>query len=65
MLGGGILTQNRIRGTLKSYLRWPLLLGVLLIIMNIQIYTVHIRAGAIMSAYVVLYLAIASVKTIS
>ena len=53
------MKQNRIRGTLRSYLRWPLLLGILLIIMNIQIYTVHMRAGAIMSAYVILYLTIA------
>lgn len=53
------MKQNRIRGTLRSYLRWPLLLGILLIIMNIQIYTVHMRAGAIMSAYVILYLIIA------
>ena len=55
------MKQNRIKGTLKSYLRWPLLLGILLIIMNIQIYTVHIRAGVIMSAYVSLYLIIAGI----
>lgn len=55
------MKQNRIKGTLKSYLRWPLLLGILLIIMNIQIYTVHIRTGVIMSAYVSLYLIIAGI----
>lgn len=54
------MKQNRIKGTLRSYLRWPLLLGLLLVIMNLQIYTVHIRAGAIMSAYVALYLLIAA-----
>lgn len=54
------MNQNRIKGTLRSYLRWPLLLGILLVIMNLQIYTVHIRAGAIMSAYVALYLLIAA-----
>ncbi len=53
------MKQNQIKGTLKSYLRWPLLLGILLVIMNIQIYTVHIRAGLIMSAYVTLYLILA------
>lgn len=53
------MKQNRIKGTLRSYLRWPLLLGILLVIMNLQIYTVHIRAGVIMSAYVALYLLIA------
>lgn len=53
------MKQNRIKGTLRSYLRWPLLLGILLVIMNLQIYAVHIRAGVIMSAYVALYLLIA------
>ncbi len=53
------MTQNKIRGTLQSYLRWPLLLGILLIVMNIQIFTVNIKAGFIMSGYVVLYLLIA------
>lgn len=53
------MTNNKIKGTLRSYLRWPLLLGILLIIMNIQIYTVHVKAGVIMTAYVVLYLIIA------
>lgn len=54
------MNQNRIRGTLRSYLRWPLLLGILLIAMNLQIYTVHIRAGVIMTAYIIIYLIIAA-----
>lgn len=54
------MNQNRIKGTLKSYLRWPLLLGILLIAMNLQIYTIHIRAGVIMSAYIFIYLVIAA-----
>lgn len=54
------MNQNRIKGTLKSYLRWPLLLGILLIAMNLQIYTIHIRAGVIMSAYIFIYLIIAA-----
>lgn len=53
------MNQNQIRGTLKSYLRWPLLLAILLIAMNLQIYTVHIRAGIIMTAYIIIYLIIA------
>lgn len=53
------MSNNKIKGTLRSYLRWPLLLGILLIIMNIQMYTVNIKAGAIMSAYVIVYLVIA------
>lgn len=53
------MTNNKIKGTLRSYLRWPLLLGILLIIMNIQIYVVSLKAGFIMSVYVVIYMVIA------
>lgn len=53
------MTDNKIRGTLRSYLRWPLMLGILLIVMNIQIYTVSLRAGVIMSVYTAVYLLIA------
>ena len=55
------MSQNRIKGTLKSYLRWPLLLGLLLIVMNVHIYVTNLRAGIIMSIYVLFYLIIASV----
>lgn len=54
-----LLNHNKIKGTLRSYLRWPLLLGLLLIVMNIQIYTTSLKAGIIMSAYVAVYLVIA------
>ncbi len=53
------MKNTKITGTLRSYLRWPLLLGLLLIVMNIHIYLISFRAGLIMSAYVVLYLIIA------
>lgn len=51
--------NQKMKGSLRSYLRWPLLLSILLIVMNIQIYTMNIQAGVIMSAYVILYTAIA------
>ena len=57
--GGVYMTDTRIKGTLRSYLRWPLLLGILLIAMNVQIYTISLRAGIIMSAYIAVYLLIA------
>lgn len=53
------MRDNKIKGNLRSYLRWPLFLGLLLIAMNIQIYTINKKAGLIMSGYVVLYLVIA------
>lgn len=53
------MDSNKIKGTLRSYLRWPLLLGILLIVMNIHIYFIDIFAGVIMSVYVLVYLIIA------
>lgn len=50
------MAKNALKGTLKSYLRWPILLAALLIIMNIQIYTINFTAGLVMSGYVLLYL---------
>ncbi len=50
---------NRIQGTLRSYLRWPLLLSPLLVAMNIHIYAINIKIGAIMTCYVLLYVIIA------
>ncbi len=50
---------NRIQGTLRSYLRWPLLLSPLLLAMNIHIYTMSIKAGALMTGYVLLYIILA------
>ncbi len=53
------MNNIKIRGTLRSYLRWPLLLGFLLIAMNLHIYLIDTRAGIYMSGYVVIYLLIA------
>lgn len=50
---------NKIQGTLRSYLRWPLLLTPLLVAMNIHIYTIDLKIGVIMTGYVLLYIAIA------
>ena len=50
---------TRIQGTLRSYLRWPLLLSPLLLAMNIHIYTMSIKAGALMTGYVLLYIILA------
>ena len=58
------MSQNRIKGTLKSYLRWPLLLGLLLIVMNVHIYVTNLRAGIIMSIYVLFYLIIAVLRNL-
>lgn len=50
---------NRIQGTLRSYLRWPLLLSPLLLAMNIHIYTLDLKIGVLMTGYVLLYIILA------
>ena len=45
----------RLKGQLKSYMRWPLLLTILLVLMNIWIYVIDLRAGALMTAFVIVY----------
>lgn len=53
------MRDNKIKGNLRSYLRWPIFLGLLLIAMNIQIYMIDRKAGMIMTGYVIIYLIIA------
>ncbi len=40
---------------LRVYLRWPAILGALLIVMNIVSYTFHVACGIVVSIFVVLY----------
>ena len=50
----------KLRGALKVYLLWPVLLTVLLLIMNLSIYVViNKKAGFIMSVYVLIYFLVA------
>jgi cyclic-di-AMP phosphodiesterase len=48
-----------IQGNLRTYLRWPFFLTILLLVMNVSIYFVDQQAGLIMSVYVLIYLIIA------
>ncbi|ROR25717.1 c-di-AMP phosphodiesterase-like protein [Mobilisporobacter senegalensis] len=51
----------KLKGNLKAYLRWPLLLSALLICMNISIYAVDKDAGIIMSIYLAIYVVISMI----
>ena len=51
--------DKRIKGTLRSYLRWPLLLSIFLLAVNIHIYVLDTRAGVVMTCYLVVYIAVA------
>ena len=53
------MEKQKVKGSLRSYLRWPLMLSPLLLVMNLQVYTMNIRIGIVMSVYVALYIIIA------
>lgn len=45
-------------GQLNTYLKWPILLSLVLLTMNIAVYFVNLKAGALVSIFVVIYIAI-------
>lgn len=51
----------KLKGQLKSYVQWPILLTILLIVMNIWIYLIDIEAGGLMSIFVVIYIIISMI----
>lgn len=51
--------KMRLKGQLKLYMYWPLIMTVLLVVMNIWMYVIDRRAGAVMSVFIIVYLAVA------
>ena len=49
------MNTEKMKGVLTSYLRWPLILGILLIIMNIHAYTIDETVGLYTTVYVGVY----------
>lgn len=49
----------RLKGQLRMYMQWPLIMTVLLIAMNVWMYMIDKRAGLMMSVFIVIYLVIA------
>ena len=52
--------KMQLKGKLKMYMQWPLIMFVLLVAMNIWIYAVDRRAGITMSVFIVIYICIAA-----
>ena len=48
----------QLKGRLKRYVQWPILMSILLLIMNLCMYAVSVKAGILMSAFVLLYMGI-------
>jgi cyclic-di-AMP phosphodiesterase len=49
----------KVKGALKAYLRWPIMLSLLLVCMNISIYVIDHKAGFVMCGFTALYIGIA------
>ena len=45
----------RLKGRLRGYAQWPLLLSMLLLAMNICMYPISVKAGLLMSGFLVVY----------
>lgn len=54
--GGLVKDTMRIAGRLKSYLFWPVYVGIFLVIFNIPMYIVSLQAGIFMSVFTVIYI---------
>ena len=53
--------KMRLKGQLRMYMRWPLIMTVLLLAMNIWMYMIDKKAGLMLSVFIILYFVIASV----
>lgn len=50
----------KVRGQLKVYIKWPLLLSILLIAVNAGMYAIRFQAGIVMSIFTAVYIIIAA-----
>ena len=48
-------SKIKLKGRLKSYMFWPLILTILLAVINVPAYLIDVRLGALYSVFVVLY----------
>ena len=51
----------KLKGHMKAFMRWPLILSALLIVLNILVYFTSVKAGIIVSAGILIYVGIAVV----
>ena len=51
----------KLKGHMKAFMRWPLILSVLLIVLNFLVYCISIKAGIVVSAGIIIYIGIAVV----
>ena len=52
--------KMRLKGQLGMYMKWPLIMTLLLFAMNIWMYMIDKKAGVMMTVFIAIYLIIAS-----
>ena len=50
-----------LKGRLKRYMQWPILMSILLLVMNLCMYPISVKAGVAMSVFVLVYIVIVTV----
>ena len=53
-------SKMQLKGQLRMYMQWPLIMFILLVAMNIWIYAIDRKSGFIMSIFIVIYICIAA-----
>ncbi len=48
----------KLKGLLKAYVQWPVILSALLVVMNLCMYPLSLKAGLLMSAFLVIYVSV-------
>ena len=51
-----------LKGQLRMYMQWPVIMTILLVAMNIWMYKVDRKAGLMMSVFVIIYMVIVGVR---
>ena len=51
----------KLKGHMKAFMQWPLILSVLLIVLNLLVYYISIKAGIVVSVGILIYVGIAVV----
>lgn len=53
--------QLNLNGRMQSYLRWPLYLSLLLVVINIPVYYLNVQAGVVVSIGILIYVLVAGI----
>lgn len=51
----------KVRGQLRSYIKWPLLLGIPLVMVTLGMFVIKLQAGFVLSLFTVVYIVVSSV----